>query len=172
MNTWNRHIHTGTQNVRNVHNAHIYDIGISKHKQHLRLLSSGTKLLYYLWVKRFFDIRREAQSFYADLSICTPPSFAVPVAHKFVSPRPISTNWLFSNLSPRFRSGRHSHPSVIFSIWGFYFDISKWHILPARVSIPAINLHLTNPCAKLKVLSLTKPKGKIYKTKSLGHYIT
>ena len=33
-------------------------------------------------------------------------------------------------------------------------------------------LHLTNPCAKRKVLSLSKPKGKIYKTKSLGHYIT
>ena len=33
-------------------------------------------------------------------------------------------------------------------------------------------LHLTNPCAKRKVLSLTKPKGKIYKTKSLSHYIT
>ena len=32
--------------------------------------------------------------------------------------------------------------------------------------------HLTNPFAKRKVLSLTKPKGKIYKTKSLGHYIT
>ena len=33
-------------------------------------------------------------------------------------------------------------------------------------------LHLTNPCTKRKVLSLTKQKGKIYKTKSLGHYIT
>ena len=33
-------------------------------------------------------------------------------------------------------------------------------------------LHLTNPCAKWKVLSLTKPEGKIYKTKSLGYYIT
>ena len=33
-------------------------------------------------------------------------------------------------------------------------------------------LHLTNPCAKRKVLNLTKPKGKIYKTKSLSHYIT
>ena len=33
-------------------------------------------------------------------------------------------------------------------------------------------LYLANPCAKRKVLSLTKPKGKIYKTKSLGHYIT
>ena len=33
-------------------------------------------------------------------------------------------------------------------------------------------LHLTNPCAKRKILSLTKPKGKIYKTKSIRHYIT
>ena len=33
-------------------------------------------------------------------------------------------------------------------------------------------LHLTNPCAKRKVLILTKPKGKIYKTKSLRNYIT
>ena len=36
---------------------------------------------------------------------------------------------------------------------------------------PALMLRLTNPYAKRKVLSLTKPKGKIYKTKSLGHYI-
>ena len=33
-------------------------------------------------------------------------------------------------------------------------------------------LHLTNPCAVRKVLGLTKLKGKIYKTKSLGNYIT
>ena len=54
----------------------------------------------------------------------------------------------------------------------FYFDISEWHILPARAWTPALMLHLTNPRAKRKVLSLTKPKGKIYETKSLGHYIT
>ena len=33
MNTWNRYIHTGTQNVHNVHNAPIYNIGIPKHKK-------------------------------------------------------------------------------------------------------------------------------------------
>ena len=32
--------------------------------------------------------------------------------------------------------------------------------------------HLTYPCTKRKVISLTKPKGKIYKTKSLRNYIT
>ena len=88
-----------------------------------------------------------------------------------------STNWLFSHPPPKssaHASGawRHSHLLVIFSIWDFYFDISEWHILPARAWTPALMLHLTNPCAKRKVLSLTKPKGKIYKTKSLGHYIT
>ena len=88
-----------------------------------------------------------------------------------------STHWLFSN-PPKpsvHTSGAwcHVHPQVPFSIWDFYFDISEWHILPAHALwTPALMLHLTNPCAKQKVLSLTKPKGKIYKTKFLGHYIT
>ena len=67
---------------------------------------------------------------------------------------------------------RHPHPLVSIYIWDFYFDISEWHILSARTWTPVLMLHLTNPCAKRKVLSLTKPKGKIYKTKSLGNYIT
>ena len=73
-----------------------------------------------------------------------------------------STNCFFSNLSPRSRcmtSPTSPGPN-------FYFDIS------ARAWTPALMLHLTNPCAKRKVLSLNKPKGKIYKTKSLGNYIT
>ena len=63
---------------------------------------------------------------------------------------------------------RHSHPPI----WDFYCDISEWHILPARAWTPALMLHRTNPCAKRKFLGLTKPKSKIYKTKSFGHYIT
>ena len=84
-------------------------------------------------------------------------------------------NWLFSNLpkSSAHASGvwHHSHP--LLSMWDFYFDICEWHILtaPAHQHLRS-TLHLTNPCAKRKVISLTKPKGKIYKTKSLGHYIT
>ena len=56
------------------------------------------------------------------------------------------------------------------SYLGFLF----WHLLngSARTWTPALMLHLTNPCAKRKVLSLTKPNSKIYKTKSLGNYIT
>ena len=56
--------------------------------------------------------------------------------------------------------------------WDFYFDISEWPIRSACASTPALMLHQTNPCAKRKVLSLTKSKGKMYKTKSLGNYIT
>ena len=65
-----------------------------------------------------------------------------------------------------------THTPGHISILDFYFDISEWHILPARAWTPALMLHLPNPCAKRKVLSLTKPKGKIYKTKSLHNYIT
>ena len=129
---------------------------------------------------------RETQSFYADcfyIVSSQPNQRAAPVAHKFVWHRPGlnlgSLVWrqptAFSQipkiLSPRFRAWRHSHPLAP-TIWDFYFDISEWHILSAPAWTPALMLHLTNPCAKLKVPSLTKPKGKIYKMKSLGNYIT
>ena len=79
----------------------------------------------------------------------------------------------FSQISAH-ASGAWRHPNTLVTIpiWDFYFDISEWHILSARAWTPALMLHLTNPSAKWKVLSLTKPKGKIYKTKSLGNYIT
>ena len=67
---------------------------------------------------------------------------------------------------------RHPHPQFPIPIWDFYFDISEWDILSVRAWTSALMLHQTNPCAKRKVLSLTKPKGKIYKTKSLSNYIT
>ena len=65
-----------------------------------------------------------------------------------------------------------THIFCSISYLGFYFDICEWCVLSARAWTPAFMLHLTNPCAKRKVLSLTKPKGKIYKTKSPGYYIT
>ena len=70
--------------------------------------------------------------------------------------------WLFTNpqIPPRslpVHDVIHIPPGLI-SIWDFYFDFSEWHILPARAWTPALMLHLTNPW--------TKPKGKIYKTKS------
>ena len=49
-------IHEYLKCTSNVHNSYIDNIGIPKHEKHLRLLSSGTKHFYYLWVKRLFDI--------------------------------------------------------------------------------------------------------------------
>ena len=79
----------------------------------------------------------------------------------------------FSQISAH-ASGVWRHPNILVSIpiWDFYFDISEWHILSTCAWTPALMLHLTNPCAKRKVLSLTKQKVKIYKAKSLGIYIT
>ena len=79
----------------------------------------------------------------------------------------------FSQISAH-ASGAWRHPNTLVSIpiLGFYFDIFEWLILSERAGTPALMLHLTNPCTKRKVLSLTKPKDKIYKTKSLRHYIT
>ena len=78
-----------------------------------------------------------------------------------------STNWLFSNLpkSSAHASGawRHSHPlSHILSGIFILTSVNETSSPRARQHLRSI-LHLTNPCAKQKFLSLTKPKGKIYK---------
>ena len=160
----------------NRHNVHKMFIGIRKHE-----IGSGTKLLFtFLSLKVFRHEEREAQSFYADFSICPPPC-AAPSCKLLVwsqrapkvnllPPRQELNSLLFlkSPKSSAHASGawRHSHLLVSIPIWDFYFDISEWHILSMRAWTPALMLHLTNPCTKRKVLSLTKPKGKIYKTKN------
>ena len=153
-------MHDYVKRTYNVPNMFIYNIGIPKHNKHLRLLSLDTKLFYYLWVKRFFDIRREIQSFYAGFSIYPKPrdtrhkATASKGKSTFLFRPQNSTNWLFSNppKSSAQASGawRHSHPPGSNSIWDFYCDISEWHVCSAREHLRSC-LHLTNPC--------TEPKG-------------
>ena len=85
-----------------------------------------------------------------------------------------STNWLFSNLpkSSAHASGTwcHSQPQVLSGIF-ILTSLNDTYLVHAREHLRSC-LHLTNPCAKWKVLSPTKPKGEIYETKSLSHYIT
>ena len=79
----------------------------------------------------------------------------------------------FSQISAHTSSAwRHPNTLARIPIWDFYFDISEWHNLSAGSWTPALMSHLTKPCAKRKVISLSKPKGKIYKTKPLCNYIT
>ena len=77
----------------------------------------------------------------------------------------------FSQISAH-ASGAWRHPSPSSNSYlGFLF----WYLWMANPLCARVNTCVNvapNPCAKRKVLSLTKPKGKIYKTKSLGNYIT
>ena len=152
---WNKH--------RETKNTKFYETG------------SGTKLFITFEVKVFRHEERKTQSFYADwfyIISSQPNQCTAPVAHKVIWPLKVnlffrggnSTN-CFSQISAH-ASGAWCHPNTLvpIPIWDFYFDIAEWHILSARAWTPVLTLHLTNPCAKQKVLSLTKPKGKIYKT--------
>ena len=82
------------------------------------------------------------------LFLKSPKSSALPGITSFPSHSPFSLSEIF----------------ILTSVNNTSFPHAQWTLV--------LTLHLTNPCAKRKVLSLTKPKGKIYKTKSLGHYIT
>ena len=129
----------------------------------------------------------DTQSFYADFSICPPPTThgtplqttglisAIPESQQSSSDAKTQLtdfSQIPKILRARFRCMMSFTSPGLISISDFCFDISEWHILPVRAWTTALMLHLTNPCDKRKVFSLTKPKGKIYKTKSLGHYIT
>ena len=126
-------------------------------------------------------MRRERHNFFLcwlfhlNPSTCGTPA----VAHKVIWPQLISTTAFFSNpQNPQpFRAWRHSCPWYI-----SYLGFLLWHLW---LSHPPQTHVLTNPCTKGKVLSLTKPKGKIYKMKNdnikknpsaicrntIGHYI-
>ena len=123
--------------------------------------------------KGFFDMRRErTQSFNADC-FCIVNS---QPNHKVIWPRPglnlkfpfgrrNSTSLLFlkSPKSSGHASGawRHSHPLVYFLSGIVILTSLNDTSSPHALWTPALMLHLTNPCAKRKVLSLTKSKGKI-----------
>ena len=111
---------------------------------------------------------REIQSFYADFSICLklratltarPPAWLrrAPKVNRLL-PKQKSTHFS-QNLSLRFRCVTSLTSLVTSPIWDFYCDISEWYVRSVRAWTPALMSHLTNPCAKRKVLSLTKPKG-------------
>ena len=146
--------YTDVKRTCNVHKMFIYNIGIPKHEKHLRLLSSGTKLFYYLWVKRFFDIRREAQSFYADFSIWPPTIMcsARSAQIRLASPRSQSQLTDFSQISAHTSGAwRHSHPCS-HTLSGIFIVtyLNDTPVSRAREHLRSC-LHLTNPC--------TEPKG-------------
>ena len=146
------------------------------------------KLLFTFLSLRFFDMRREREThnfFLCWLFHLTPPRAAHFVdpnwsrrgetKNRLPSSRLESQLLLFFQIPQILSASGHDiiHvPGPIsflrFLLWHLWLS----HPLRTRVNTCAQCVHLTNPCTKRKVLSLTKPKGKIYKTKSLGNYIT
>ena len=162
------------------------DIGNPKYNT-LRILSSGTKLFITIEFKGF-STRGEIDTIFlcwlllhrqhSTQPTCGARNAQIRLTSTSPESQPSSSEagtqlTAFSQISVH-ASGAWRHPNtlVLIPIWDFYFDISEWYILSEHAWTPALMLHLTNPCAKRKVLSLTKSEGKIYKTKSFGNYIT
>ena len=150
----------------NVHIMFITHIDNIEHRnpetqKHLRLLSSGTKLFYYLWIKRLFDIKRETQ-----FSIQASPSAPnhVHTRHKATglasASKRKSTFFLRARnstqltdffkipqiLRARFRCMMpFTSPGPGIFILTSVNDTSP----PARQHLRS-NLHLTNPCTESK----------------------
>ena len=128
-------------------NIHIYNIERRNLETRKTLTTSlfRYETFYYLWVERFFDIRKEIHTlFYSGCFICTPhlvrhlPKASVSKRKSTVfswgKTQLNSTNWLFQNpQNPPCASSawRHSHSLVSFSISG-YCDISEWHVHSVR----------------------------------------
>ena len=154
-----------------------------KNTKHLRLsFGSGTKLVITFLSLRFFDTRRERHNFFLCWLFHLNPTTCGTHCKLLVWPR-IPSSRFESQLS---RSAFQSQLTAFFQIPQILsasgHDIIHvhgpisylWlsHPPSARVDTCAQCVHLTNSFTKRKVLSLTKPKGRIYKTKSLCNYIT
>ena len=106
-------------------------------------------------------MRRERHSFFLCLLFhLTPlasskPKSQLTVFFKFQNPPPITFGHDVIHVP-----GHISY--LVFLLWHL------WLSHPPRVCVNTCTqcVHLTNPCTKRKVLRLTKPKGKIYKTKN------
>ena len=160
---WNRH--------RESKNTKLYEIG------------SGTKLFITFELKGYSTWEERDTIFLCWLLLHRQLSTQPTRSARSAQSRLASPSWI-STLS---FGGRNStllflksqptlpvHDVTHIPWYNSYLGFLCWHlhILSARAWTPALMLHLTNPCAKRKVLCLTKPKGKIYKTKSLRHDIT
>ena len=147
-------------------------------------IDSGTKLFITFELTVIRHEEREAQSFYADFSIFSHhvqypaanywSGLGEPRKSTFFLRGKNSTHCFFSNpkiLSLRFRCVTSLTSPGLNFLSGIFILTSLNDTSSPRACTPAL-LHLTNPCAKWKVLILTKPKGMVYKTKSLRNYIT
>ena len=156
-------------------------VGIRKTRNTDDSLGSGTKLLLPSLNLGFRQEERERHNFsYADSFIWPNKRARAPRSKQLDWPRP-DANPNSLRLSPNlnslllFKITKNPSPSlpgmtsftspVLFPIWGSYCDTCDCHFLPARARTPALTSVPTHALSR-KVLSLTKPKDKIYKTRN------
>ena len=156
-------------------------IGIRKTRNTDDSLGSGTKLLLPS-LSLGFSTRGERDTIFIMLTVSSDPTNVRvhPAANNwtdFAQVGKINTLRPSSNLNSLFLFKITKNPSpslpgmtsftsdVLFPIWGFYCDICDCQILPACAWSPALMFAPTHALSR-KVLSLTKPKDKIYKTKN------
>ena len=154
--------------------THIDNIGIPKHKKNTYdFLVLVRNFLLPLSLKVFRHEER-GTIFLCWLFHLSPITCGARSAQiRLASPRTQSQLTDFSQISAHASGAwRHSYP-WLHPISGIFIvtSLKDTSALRTREHLRPC-LHLTDPCVKRKVLSLTKPKGKIYKTKSLGYYIT
>ena len=166
----------------NVHKFFIYNIGIPKHKNTYDFFVQVRNFLLPLSLKVFRHKERDTVFlcwlFHLPQTTCDTCRQASASKRKstvFFRGKAQLTD--FSQISPNHPRTLPVH-DVIHIPWlnflsGIFIltSVNDTSSPCARQHLRS-SLHLTNPCAKRKVLSITKPKGRIYKTKSLGHYIT
>ena len=126
--------------------THIYNIGIPNHKNTNDFLVQIRNFLLRLSLKVFRHKKREIPSFYTDFSNCPSNTCGVRSAQiRLASPSSQSQLTYFSQITPNPPRTLPVHdvihiPRSQLSIRDFYFDISEWHILPARASTPAVHV--------------------------------
>ena len=149
-------------------------------------IGSVTKFFITFLSLRFFDMREKHIFFLRWLFHLIPTTCGTPAANywsgldklrksTFFVQDQISINCFFFRIPKILNASGHD----VIHVFGLIFYLAfllrhLWlsHPPRARVNNCAQCVHLTNPCTKRKVLSLTIPKGKILKTKSLHNYIT
>ena len=161
------------------------DIGNLKYTQNtLRLFSSGMKLFITFELKGFWHEERDTIFLYWLLLHCQLSTQPMRGAHstqiRLASPSSesrLSRSEAGTQLTDFFqisKSSAHNSGHVVIHTPSpiSYLGFLLWHLRLSHSSRVCVNTctqlthTLTKPCTKQKVLSLTKPKGKIYKTKN------
>ena len=129
-------------------------------------------------------MERDTHSFYSGFSICPHPTCVAPATRPLAWLRKAKVNRLLprrysTQLTDFFKSHKilrglpvHDVIPISLSVIFILTSLNDTSAPRARLWAPAFMLHRANPCTEPRNSQPNKTKSKIYKTKSLGHYVT